>query len=106
MNKIALTIYKLPLYLFVLMLAGLLFSRALLSITTALWLIVIITSFSKEKLRLYKPILLWSLLPLGLFLLGFCQQPNAKENLDYLLTLLIYPVAAFSFASFEEVHDK
>lgn len=57
--------------LFVLLLAGLLFSRALLSICMAVWCIVII--FFQFKLlfpQVKHALLHWSVMPLVLFVLG------------------------------------
>lgn len=95
MNKIKPYLLKPPLILFVLMLVGLLVSRAVLSISTACWVIVIFAGVDREKFKENLPLIAWSLVPIFLFLLGAYQQITARANYDYLLTLMIYPVAAF-----------
>ncbi|MBY0348386.1 MAG: hypothetical protein K2W79_09010 [Hydrotalea flava] len=91
------TIHCLLTGLFVLMLLGLLFSRAVLSISMAVWLITIIAfrlqhPFPKEK----HPLLYWSLIPLVLFVVGAWQLPFQKDTYDFLLNLCTYPIAFFA----------
>ncbi|WP_167516649.1 O-antigen ligase family protein [Hydrotalea flava] len=91
------TIHWLLTGLFVLMLLGLLFSRALLSISMAVWFITIIAfqlqhPFPKEK----HPLLYWSIMPLGLFVVGAWQLPFQKDTYDFLLNLCTYPIAFFA----------
>lgn len=94
---------NIPIALFVLMIIGLLCSRALLSITEGCWLVFALVHFTSWKNKIRKdPILLWSLCPVVLFLLGAWQHPFQISNYDYLLTLLAYPVAAFALISWRE----
>ncbi|MDE3125686.1 MAG: hypothetical protein KGK14_09245 [Bacteroidota bacterium] len=93
--------------LFILMLAGLLFSRALLSICMLAWAVVLIIFLYKNKLSLGKHTMLhWSILPLGLFLLGAWQQPFQTNTYDFLLTLLTYPIAFFSVRTLFNITEK
>ncbi len=83
--------------LFVLLLVGLLFSRALLSICMAVWCIVII--FFQFKLlfpQVKHALLHWSVMPLVLFVLGAWQRPFEKDTYDFLLTLCTYPITFFA----------
>lgn len=82
------------------MLTGLLISRALLSITQVLCLLFALYQYKEWKPFFKKDsLLLWSCMPLLLFVLGDYQQPFATKNYDYLLTLLVYPVAALTIKS-------
>jgi hypothetical protein len=83
--------------LLMVMLLGLLFSRALLSISTLVWLIVILISWRKYNFfRNDNHLLYWSIVPLILFLAGAWQLPFQKDTYDFLLTLCSYPIAFFS----------
>lgn len=84
-----------------LMLCGLLWSRALLSISMGLWLICICLShynLSTKKLR--SPVFIWSVLPIFLLLLGVYQDGFNKANNQHLLTALVFPVAALAALGF------
>ncbi len=92
---------NIPIALFFLMIFGLLCSRAILSITEGIWMLFAIIRYKSWKNRLTKdPLLLWSLCPVLLFFLGAWQEPLQSSNYDYLLTLMAYPVAAFSVVGF------
>lgn len=83
--------------LMMLMLLGLLTSRALLSISMLVWLIVILISWRKNIFfRSDNHLLYWSIVPLILFFSGAWQLPFQKNTYDLLLTLCMYPIAFFS----------
>jgi len=87
---------QLSIYLFIILLGGMFWSRALLSITISVWAIISFidiyqTNKSFFKSRVFK----WSLLPLFFWLLGSWQEPMGKLNYDYLLTLSAYPATIF-----------
>jgi O-antigen ligase len=85
--------------LFVLMLAGLLWSRAILSISCGLWIVLVAAQWRNYKIAFREPMVLWGFAPIALFVLGMWQQPTATANYDYLLTILLYPVAAMAAAT-------
>lgn len=93
-------------FLFCVMLTGLLFSRALLSISCACWILVIIFYCKKESWKLNKSLLLWSCAPIILFITGLYQQPIATANYDYLLSLLMYPLIFFAVLSVPELLEQ
>ncbi len=81
-----------PIFLFILLLAGLFWSRALLSIVQGLWAIYAIWQLFQSKSFNYKdPIFVWSIAPLCCWTLGAFQHPLAMANFDYALTLAVYP---------------
>jgi predicted membrane protein len=87
----------LPVLLMIISLAGLLWSRAVLSLSALLWVIWILAHsrkdiFEKEN----KSLLIWGISPICIALLGCWQNGFAKENLDHLLTLSTYMLAAFA----------
>jgi O-antigen ligase len=82
--------------LFAIMLAGLLFSRAVLSVSMAVWALLILVQYKQFIQAVKQPIFWWSLAPVCLFFMGAWQQPFAVANYDYLLTLLVYPVASLA----------
>jgi hypothetical protein len=87
---------------FSLLIAGLLWSRALLSVAHVLVALATIVCIRDTQNVLKHPVVLWSCIPLLLFLAGWYQHPLRHDNYDYLLTLLMYPVAAlagFAFSS-------
>ncbi|HEX8334158.1 MAG TPA: hypothetical protein VF622_16170 [Segetibacter sp.] len=95
------------LLLFVVTLVGLLWSRALLSLVHIAWLIVAVAFVVKKQFLLSRnPLLIWSVIPLGLFLFGVYQEPLAKANYDYLLTLSMYPIAAIATSILFKAVDK
>ena len=83
--------------LFIVSLAGLLWGRAILSLSIGLWLI-----FSIWHFRCWinhwrnNPILLWGIAPVIFALLGVWQSPLAGASWDHLLTLATYPVVVLS----------
>jgi hypothetical protein len=87
--------------LFALMFGGLFWSRAVLSITQGAWLLFALVSYRAWKPSVTRdPLMLWSICPLLLFVLGYWQQPFQAANYDYLLTLTAYPVTALAVRSF------
>lgn len=83
---------NLPVYLLIILLGGLFWSRAILSITVTAWALIALFQMIKEDRLFFKsPIFIWSLVPLCLWLLGAWQDPLGKLNFDYLLTLTAYP---------------
>lgn len=83
---------NIPIYFLLILLGGLFWSRALLSITTAIWTIyAIYYLFQEDRSVLNSNIFKWSLFPIIPWLLGAWQHPFDAFNYDYLLTLLAYP---------------
>jgi hypothetical protein len=94
---------NIQLILGILLLGGLLWSRALLSITIGLWLIyslACLPGYSKALLK--NPLLIWSFAPLLLVLTGMYPQPFAADNLQLLLTFCVYPVAGLAALASEK----
>ncbi len=86
--------------LFLLMCCGLFWSRALLSVSQGALLLLALVSYQEWKPYIAKdPLWLWGISPLFLFLAGCWQQPFAKGNYDYLLTLCIYPATVLAVRS-------
>jgi hypothetical protein len=93
--------------LFAVMLGGLLWSRAILSLVHIAWFFLIAAGYQNWKQGWKKnPLLIWSICPLFLYLAGWWQDPLDAKNYDYLLTLLVYPVAAFSVNSMDNGETK
>ena len=91
---------SLPVAFFILLLAGLLWSRSLLSIAEGLALAYGIVTFNKQTNNLFKEAVIWSICPLLLFWLGAYQTNRIQWNdFDYLLTLAAYPAAVFFMIS-------
>lgn len=89
--------------LFAVTIGGLLWSRALLSISMGCWLLTGIYYYRLWLPRLRNDsLLLWSFAPLCIALLGCWQQPLAIANYDLLLTLGTYPVAAIAVRTVHE----
>jgi len=83
---------NLSIYLLILLLAGLFWSRALLSMTVLVGALIAIIQFIKTDRSIFRTtIFIWSLVPLILWLLGAWQDPRGQYNFDYLLTLSAYP---------------
>ncbi|MBX9734939.1 MAG: hypothetical protein K2X37_12835, partial [Chitinophagaceae bacterium] len=81
--------------IFLLTIIGLLWSRALLSITTGLWIVLAVVYIYKKQLSLkYESLLIWSFSAVALWLPGLWQAPYANANYDLLLTWLAYPAIA------------
>ncbi|MDE3253984.1 MAG: hypothetical protein KGO92_14360, partial [Bacteroidota bacterium] len=96
-----------PIALFFLMVFGLLCSRAILSITEGCWLVYALFHMHDWRKKIFtNPLLIWSLCPVFLFLLGTWQQPLQISNYDFLLTLFAYPVAAFALFSWQKDHPR
>ncbi len=94
--KVAEIYRRLPVIFCTLLLAGLLWSRALLSITEAVVLLYGIILFFTQSFSFYKESIVWSLCPLLFFGLGLYQKNNIElKDFDYLLTLAAYPSIAF-----------
>ena len=94
---------NIQLILGILLLGGLLWSRALLSIAIGLWLIYALAclpGYSKALLK--NPLLIWSFAPLLLVLTGMYPQPFAADNLQLLLTFCVYPVAGLAALASEK----
>lgn len=81
---------QIPIFLFVLLLAGMFWSRALMSLTQGLWCIYAIV-IGWKQLSWKNPLLLWSFVPIILWLLGAYQAPLANANGDLALTWAMYP---------------
>lgn len=79
-------------YLLIILLGGLFWSRALLSIIVLLWALIAVFEVVKNDRSFFKStIFIWSISPLIFWLLGAWQDPIGKTNFDYLLTLSAYP---------------
>jgi len=79
-----------PIFLFVLLLSGMFWSRALMSLTQGTWCIYALV-IGWKHLSWKNPLLLWSLVPILLWLLGAYQAPLAQANGDLALTWAMYP---------------
>jgi len=90
--------------LFIVSLAGLLWGRAILSISMGLWLI-----FSLWHIRYWihqwksNPMFFWGIAPIILGLLGVWQSPAASASWDHILTLATYPVVVFSVGTIASI---
>jgi hypothetical protein len=88
--------------LMILLLAGLLWSRALLSIATGLWVIFFIINPNEwKKLIVKNNLVLWCLAPLLLFFTGAWQDPSNEKNYQLLLTFCAYPIAGLAATYFD-----
>lgn len=87
----------LPVLLMIISLAGLLWSRAILSLSALAWVIWLLIHARKDIVHdQNKPLLIWGISPICIALLGCWQNHFAKEDLDHLLTLSTYILAAFT----------
>lgn len=95
---------KIPLLLMIISLAGLYFSRALLSIATGLWFVYGIIELIRLKEKLYKqPFLIWSFAFPLLCLLGSWQSSwSHSQNQQILLTALAYPAWALGLLAIKD----
>lgn len=95
---------NIPLLLMIISLAGLYFSRALLSIATGLWFVYGIIEVIRQEEKLYKqPFLIWSFVFPLLCLLGSCQSSwSHPQNQQILLTALAYPAWALGLLAIKE----
>lgn len=86
-----------PVLLMIISLAGLLWSRAVLSLSAALWVIWLFTHSRKDiAQKENKSLLIWGIAPVFIALLGCWQNGFGQEDLDHLLTLSTYIVAALA----------
>ena len=99
---------NLSVYLLIILLGGLFWSRALLSIVVLVWALFAIYQIIRSDRSFFRnPIFLWSVCPLVLWLLGAWQDPLGKSNFDYLLTLSAYPaIVLIVHASPKKVVEK
>ncbi len=87
----------LPVLLMIISLAGLLWSRAILSLSAPLWVIWLISHSRKDIFHHdNKALLIWGLSPVLIALLGCWQNGFAKEDLDHLFTVSTYLLAALA----------
>lgn len=95
---------NIPLLLMMISLAGLFFSRAVLSISTGLWLLYGITACIQQKEKWYKePLLLWTFSFPALCLLGSWQNDwSHPQNQQILLTALAYPAWALGMLAIKD----
>ncbi len=93
--------------LFIVSLAGLLWGRAILSISMGIWLIFSFWHFRLWIQNWYKnPVILWGITPVILCLLGIWQSPGDAAGWDHLLTLATYPVIALSAACIASIEPR
>ena len=105
--KVTESYQKIPLILGVLLLAGLLWSRALLSFAELFMLLYGLSIARKKTIYLVKKEIIWSLCPLLLFFLGFYQSHLFDwKNFDYFLTLSAYPAILIFINSIHENQKK
>jgi hypothetical protein len=94
----------------IIMLAGLLWSRALLSISMGLMLIYALYYWNKYNicsaktitLYLKNPLLIWCCSPILLLFLGIYQEGFTSTNLQLLLTFSVYPIAGLTAIASEK----
>lgn len=87
----------LPVLLMMISLAGLLWSRAILSLSAPLWIVWLLVHSRKDVFHdENKSLLIWGISPVLIALLGCWQHGFANEDLDHLLTLSTYILAAFA----------
>ncbi len=90
--------------LMILLFVGLLWSRALLSITTGLWVVFfLINRKDWKKITTKNEVLLWCFAPLLLFFIGAWQDPINEKNYQLLLTFCAYPIAALAATYFDKI---
>jgi hypothetical protein len=87
----------------IIMLAGLLWSRAILSISMGLMLIyAAYLVFSQKITFVANPIFVWCLCPVIFMLMGIYQDGFNPSNLQHLLGLLVYPIAGITAIAAEK----
>lgn len=87
----------LPVLLMIISLAGLLWSRAILSLSASLWIVWLLVHSRKDIFHDgNKSLLIWGISPVLIAVLGCWQHSFAKEDLDHLLTLSTYILAALA----------
>lgn len=95
----------------ILMLAGLLWSRALLSISMGLMLIYALYYWNKNNIGSAKsisihfknPLLIWCCSPILLLIAGIYQEGFTATNLQLLITFSVYPIAGFTAIAAEKL---
>lgn len=92
---------SIPAAIILLMLVGLLFSRAILSISHGLFLLIFIFNYRQQDFP-SSGMQGWSLWALILPLLGCWQMPFAAQHFDFLLTWAMYPIAFLSVSRLNE----
>ncbi|TDO26399.1 O-antigen ligase family protein [Sediminibacterium goheungense] len=93
--------------LFIVSLAGLLWGRAILSISMGIWLFFSLWHFRLWIHNWYKnPVILWGITPVILGLLGIWQSPDNAAGWDHLLTLTTYPVLALSAVCITSIEPR
>ena len=93
--------------LFIISLAGLLWSRAILSLSMGAWLIFSIWHFRYWIDNWFRnPFIIWGITPVLFGLLGIWQSPAAAAGWDHLLTLATYPVLAISGACISSIEPR
>lgn len=95
---------NIPLLLMIISLAGLYFSRALLSIATGLWLVYGIIEWIRQKEKISKqPLAIWAIAFPLLCLLGSWQSSwSHPQNQQILLTALAYPAWALGLLAIKD----
>ncbi len=91
----------LPIFFFILLLAGMFWSRAVMSLTQGAWCIYAL-GIGWKKLTWKNPLLLWSMLPIFFWVLGAYQSPLAPANADLLLTWVMYPATVIVIQSMDK----
>lgn len=77
---------------FLLMLIGLFFSRALLSFSQVFWILWLMNNWKNYR-AFASPLITWSSMAPVIGLLGCWQHFFQGNHFDYILTLLMYPIA-------------
>ena len=95
---------NIPLLLMIISLAGLYFSRAVLSIATGLWFLYGMFELIRQKEKIHKqPLLLWSIAFPLLCLLGSWQSSWVHlQNQQILLTAFAYPAWALGLLAIKD----
>ncbi|WP_295234633.1 O-antigen ligase family protein [Sediminibacterium sp.] len=80
----------------IIMLGGLLWSRAILSISMGLMAVYAIYYLKQNNADLFSPLFFWCVSPLLLAFTGIYQAGFTEANLSFLLTLMVYPIAGIT----------
>lgn len=80
----------------IIMLGGLLWSRAILSISMGLMAVYAIYYLKQNNADLFSPLFFWCMSPLLLAFTGIYQAGLTEANLSFLLTLMVYPIAGIT----------
>ena len=84
------------LVLAIIMLGGLLWSRAVLSISMGLMAVYAIYYLKQNNADLFSPLFFWCVSPLLLAFTGIYQAGFTEANISFLLTLMVYPIAGIT----------